>query len=79
MQTLKSALLIIPEFGSSEGRETAIARVVEAMMANLMLEMEVDEEAARDRFISHMQLDIAFSSGTAGKDAYPAAKNFVDK
>ena len=79
MQTLKSALLTVPEFGSSEVRESAIAPVVEALMANLMLEMEVNEEAARDRFISHMQLDMAFYSSTGGSDSYPAAKNFTDK
>ncbi len=79
MQTLKASLLSVPAFGTSEDSETAIAQVVEALMANLMLEMEVDEEAARARFLLHMQFDMQSYSATAGKDSYPASANFTDK
>jgi hypothetical protein len=79
LQVLKSSLLSIPIFSSSEIAENHIAIICEAMMANLMLEIEIDEEDARNKFSSHLQMDMAFYSQTKGKDSYPAEKRFYDK
>ncbi len=78
LQVLKSSLLSLPAFNCSEQSDANISSIVEAMMCNLMLEMEVDEEAARAKFLSHMQIDMTFYSQTKGKNSYPASKRFEE-
>jgi hypothetical protein len=79
LQVLKSSLSTIPALAANEYAESTIAAIVEAMMANLMIEMEEDDESARNKFLSHIQIDMAYFSQTATKNSYPAQKRFEEK
>eukprot|EP00605_Chrysophyceae_sp_TOSAG23-4_P000889 GSChrysophyteH1.ASY1.ANO1.980.1 assembled CDS len=79
LQTLKSSLMTLPDFVNGEDAETHVAVVVEALMANLMLETETDTEAARAKFLTHLKNDMAYYMPTQGDPSYPAPKRFVDR